>query len=692
MNDDLVFELGCEELPSGAVWSLADAFATLLLAALDKAQLSYGLVKRYATPRRIAIVIRELQAEQAQQSTVRRGPAALAAYDKEGLPTNALLGFAKSCGVNVSQLTRIQTDKGDWMVYESQTQGTKTKDLLPGLISQSLASLAVAKPMRWGSSDVEFARPVHWAVLLYGSAVIEHDLLGVKTSNQSRGHRFHHPQAFNIISAQHYESQLHEAFVVADFDSRRQIIKEQVEQLAASYQAVAVMPDKLIDEVTSIVEWPQALIVSFEAEFLEVPAEALIASMQAHQKCFALKDKQGKLLPYFITVANIASINPQQVVLGNEKVMRARLSDAAFFFRQDKKQALSQHIPATKQVVFQVKLGSLHDKTVRVSALMSYLSQALQLSPQQAQRAALLSKCDLLTGMVGEFPELQGLMGYYYALHDGEDLAVAQAINEHYMPRFAADALPESDLGWALSLADRIDTLVGIFAIGGKPSGVKDPFKLRRHALAVVRLLIATPAAVNLTVLIDKAIASYGDLVVTDKALLLELKPFILERLPSYYQSLGVAAELVQAVRARQDEWLYDLDKRLTALQVFVTLPEAASLSAACKRVSNLLSHAGFTDTAVEINEDLLEEGAEHFLYLCINNMMQVVDPLYASAEYGALLKQLASLKQPVDAFFDKVLVMVDDEAVKMNRLALMSRLQTLLQGVADISLLPFRA
>lgn len=688
MVNDFIFELGCEELPSAAVWPLANELANQLSAALDKAKLNYGEVKRFATPRRMAVVIKDLQAEQPSQTVMRRGPAAVAAFDKEGKPTQALLGFAKSCGVSVEALTRIQTDKGDWMVYETLSTGVSTKQLLPDLVSQSLAALPITKPMRWGSGDDEFARPVHWAVMLYGDEVLDHEVLGVKTGRLSRGHRFHHPQEISIFSAQSYESQMREAFVIADFDIRRQTIKEQVKLLAEPLHATVVMPDELVDEVTSIVEWPQALIATFEQEFLDVPAEALIASMQSHQKCFALKDKQDKLLPYFITVANISSTNPQQVIAGNEKVMRARLSDAAFFFRQDKKSPLSHHIPATEQVVFQVKLGSLHDKTIRVNELMKYLSQELDLSPQLAERAALLSKCDLLTGMVGEFPELQGLMGYYYALNDGEDIQVAHALNEQYMPRYAADSLPKSVLGSALSLADRIDTLVGIFAIGQKPSGVKDPFKLRRHALAVVRLLIAMPQPLDLSSLIDATVANYGNTLSVDKSLISELKPFILERLHSYYLGLGINADLVQAVRARQDEWLYDLDKRLNALTTFVTMPEAASLSAACKRVNNLLSNVLSTDLTSDINEALIEEGAEKALYTHINQMAETVESLYRAADYGALLKQLASLKEPVDAFFDNVMVMVDDDTVKKNRLAILARLKNLLQGVADISML----
>ncbi|ARB91764.1 glycine--tRNA ligase subunit beta [Legionella longbeachae] len=687
MVNDFIFELGCEELPSGSVWPLADEFANLLLTALDKAQLVYGQVKRYATPRRIAVAILGLQAQQQSQRITRRGPALAAAYDKEGNPSPALLGFVKSCGAELEQLSRLETEKGAWIVYETQSQGNKTKDLLPTLISQALATLSISKPMRWGSGDDEFARPVHWIVTLYGDDVIEYTLLGIQSGRISRGHRFHHPQQISIHSAQSYEAQMKEAFVMADFAHRRQIIQEQVKQLAASYQATAIMPESLLDEVTSIVEWPQALMADFEKEFLEVPAESLIASMQSHQKCFALKDKQGNLLPHFITVSNIVSSNPKQVIMGNEKVMRARLSDAAFFFRQDKKQALSQRIPGTEHVVFQAKLGTLLDKALRVEAMMTYLSAALNLEVHQAQRAAQLSKCDLLTGMVGEFPELQGLMGYYYALNDGEDQAVAHALNEQYMPRFSADSLPKSDLGLALSLAERVDTLVGIFAIGQKPSGVKDPFKLRRHALAVVRLLISTRAPLNLSTLIEQAITHYGVTVSIEPNLRHELKLFILDRLQSYYQGQGLSIDLIHAGRARQDEWLYDLDKRLSALQAFVTLPEAASLSAACKRVNNLLAQIE-KHVLPPIKEELFEDEVEKSLYTQIKHISQAVEPLYRTGEYSSLLKLLATLKEPVDAFFDKVMVMVDDASIKSNRLALLVCLQDLLQGVADISLL----
>ncbi len=688
MVNDFIFELGCEELPSGAVWPLANELTNNLLASLDKAQLHYGTVKRFATPRRLAVAIYDLQAEQPSQLVTRRGPALVAAYDKEGNPTPALIGFAKSCGVNIEQLTHVQTDKGEWVVYEVEQAGNLTKNLLPEYIKQAIANLAIAKPMRWGNGEEEFARPIHWSVMLYGNELIETSILGVKTGRASSGHRFHSPDEFILNSAKTYEQQLKDSFVLADFSLRKETIRNQIKELAKQYNAIPVMPEELLDEVTSIVEWPHALLAHFEKEFLEVPPEALIASMQSHQKCFALKDAQGNLLPYFITVANIDSINPQQVILGNEKVMRARLSDAAFFFKQDKKQALSKHISATEHVVFQEKLGSLYQKTERVKQLMIYLSKPLNLPAQLVERAAELSKCDLLSGMVGEFPELQGLMGYYYALHDGESAEVACALNEQYMPRFAADDIPSSLLGKALSLADRLDTLVGIFAIGQKPSGVKDPFKLRRHALAVVRILASITIPLNLSDLINQSTHIYGAVLPPDLSALLELKPFILDRLNSYYQNQGYSIDLIQAVRARQDECCVDLEKRLKALKDFINLPEAASLSATCKRVGNILSSAGTYSKHLTIKEQFLEEGSEKILYAQIKELNQRVSTLYTEAKYNELLRELANIKEAVDVFFDKVMVMVDNELIKHNRLALLEYLQGLLQSIADISIL----
>lgn len=687
MLNDFLFELGTEELPSGAVWSLVDALANNLLAGFLKANIKHGELRRFATPRRLAILIQDVETKQAGQEINRRGPAVANSVDAEGQPLPALLGFAKSCGVSVDKLTTVKTDKGEWWSYSAMSAETDTRNLLINMINEALTQLPIAKPMKWGDGDVLFARPVHWAVLLFGEDVISGSVLGLSTGDRSFGHRFHHPNSIQITKPDDYENALKNAFVIADFVKRREMIVKKVQEIAAKNQLIAIMPEALIDEVTSIVEWPEVLLANFEQDFLDVPPEALIAAMQSHQKCFALQNQQGDLQPYFITVANIVSSHPQQVIEGNEKVMRARLSDAAFFYRQDKRQKLSQYAASMANVVFQAKLGSLRDKTLRLQKLMEFLVQPFELTSKQALRAAELSKCDLMTGMVGEFPELQGLMGYYYALNDAEDPVVAHALNEQYMPRFSADSLPKSPLGLALSLADRLDTLVGTFAIGEKPTGVKDPFKLRRHALAVVRLLIETQAPLNLSDLIEITKTNYGEQFKTQDGGINELKPFILERLQSFYQARDIPVELVQAVRARQDENLFDLNKRIYALRDFVKLPEAESLAAACKRVNNLLQQNP-SSRATMVDPVLLENDNEKALFKQIQAKEQGVQALYACGDYGKILNQLASLREPVDAFFEHVMVMVDNQALKTNRLCLLTRLQNLLQGVADISLL----
>jgi glycyl-tRNA synthetase beta chain len=688
MMNDLLFELGTEELPSGAVLSLANQLAELIAQGLQKVSVQYGEVKKFGTPRRLAVLIKDVEDEQPSQVISRRGPACANSIDAEGHPLPALTGFAKSCGVSIDALSKTLTDKGEWWVYEAVQPGLKTTALLPALINEAIAKLAIAKPMRWGSCDELFARPVHWAVLMLGEVVVPCKIMGVETSAQTYGHRFHHNLAICIPEPQAYQHLLREAFVIADFEERQNTIVTQVKALAEQHQAMALMPASLIEEVTSIVEWPQALWVDFDKQFLEVPAEALVAAMQSHQKCFALQDCKGQLLPHFITVANIESRDRRAVVLGNEKVMRARLSDADFFFRQDKRQTLEDYKTHTANVVYQEKLGSLADKTKRLECLVEDLVQPLGLDRAQALRAASLSKCDLMTGMVQEFPELQGVMGYYYAQNDAEADIVATALHEQYMPRFAKDCLPSSPLGCALSLVDRLDTLVGAFALGQKPSGVKDPFKLRRHALAVVRLLVSIKAPLNLSTLLKLSLETFGGLLPEAPSGFADLKPFILERMQSFYQAQGIAPELLQAVLVRQDDWFYDTNMRIQALLAFTKRPEAISLSQACKRVDKLLNQTASLNHGQVVQIALLAEGQEKGLYERILKVEELVSPFYSTGDYIAVLQQLASLREPVDAFFEHVMVMVADESLKSNRLSLLSRLQVLLQGVADISLL----
>lgn len=687
MVNDFLFELGSEELPSKAVLTLSQALTETVKDELNKAQIAFESIDTFATPRRLGLRINKLALKGAAQTTVRRGPALKFAYDEDKKPSKALQGFAASCGVAIEALTLEETDKGAWLVHVSETAGAKTAELLPTIFATALSKLPIPKPMRWGEGEVAFVRPVHWVLMLLGDSLLPCKLLGLDSGVLTYGHRFHAPEAIVVKHPADYETLLAKACVLADFSKRRETIINQINTLAAEHKARALVPADLLDEVTAIVEWPQALVAGFEQAFLTVPSEALIASMQSHQKCFALYGAEGALLPFFITVSNIKSSHLQQVVEGNEKVMRARLSDAAFFFEHDKKEPLSQRLASTGQVIYQASLGSLLDKTTRMQAIMSGLEAPLALNSRQAQRAAELAKCCLMTGMVGEFPELQGIMGYYYARHDGEDLPVAEALREQYLPKFSGDDLPSSALGSALSLADRLDTLVGIFALGQKPTGDKDPFKLRRHALAVARLLIAEPKSLPLSALIQLASGAYAK-TLSQKGDLSELPPFILERLQAYYQSQGIGADIVAAVRARQTDDLYDFEKRVRALADFVKQEAALSLSSACKRVKNLLQQEVKDSMEGAFQESLLQDEAEKQLAQTLVKTEALLAPLYQAQDYPAIFTHLAALKDPVDAFFDQVMVMTTDLDLRKNRLMLLSRLQALLQGPADIALL----
>lgn len=687
-SHDLLIEVGTEELPSGSVNVLPQALADFFVTRFIDQGISFGQMRVFATPRRLGFLLHDVAEQQPTQTITRRGPA-VSPQDKTLEPSKALMGFAKSCGVETNALKRMKTDKGEWWFYETTQPGSMTIDLLLSMLQDALQTLPIPKPMRWSEGIYAFTRPVHWVIALYGDRIVDGSVMGVQINNLSRGHRFHHPEPITIPVPCLYESLLMDAKVVVDFAKRRQMILQQIEKIAAEKHVTPIIPDDLLDEVTAIVEWPNALMASFDESFLSVPAEALIASMQSHQKCFALNNEAGQLSAHFITVCNIESKMPEQVLQGNEKVMRARLSDAAFFYQQDLKKPLTEYLPDMEKVVFQARLGSLADKTTRMRALMASLQQVFELDADEAQRAVLLSKCDLLSGMVGEFPELQGLMGSYYATHHGESPAIAAALYEQYLPKFSTDILPSTSLGTALSLVDRLDTLVGFWGIGQKPTGVKDPFKLRRHALAIVRLLIKTRSSLTLSGLIEMTGHVYsGQFSVDPASLVADLKVFILERLQSYYQSQGIAPEMIYAVRARQDEWLFDLDKRLSALIEFVQLKESYALSQACKRVSNIVSQWPDMDLDLlkEVQKKLLTDGAEQALYEAIERIEKDIEPAYAAGEYNTILQTLATLKTPIDTFFENVMVMVEDESLKQNRIGLLLRLQALLQGVADIS------
>lgn len=683
MMHDLLFEIGCEELPSKAVLTLAKALAQQFSDRLQKAQLVFKEIHFFATPRRLAVHIKDLIDKQPTQKLVRKGPAISAALDKDGKPQASLLGFIKSCETHLEALSILKNEQGSWYTYEKEIPGADTASLLPQIVAEAVAALPIAKPMRWSSETYAFVRPVHWIILLLDEQPLPITLFGIKSDQYTYGHRFHAPQALFVPHAKHYEALLEKAYVIADYEKRRHIIQQQIITIAESGQGKAIVPEALLDEVSAIVEWPHSMLAHFDAHFLNIPGEALITAMQQHQKCFALCDTQNQLLPAFVVVSNIESIQEQQVILGNEKVMRARLSDAQFFYQQDKKSPLEHHISATARVVFHQRLGSLLEKTQRIEVLMQFIQSFFNILPEDAIRVAQLSKCDLMTNMVGEFPELQGLMGYYYATHDQEKETVAKALYEQYLPRFAGDMLPETALGTTLSLTDRMDTLAGIFAIGEKPTGDKDPFKLRRHALAIVRILSTTPVSLALSDLIRKALENYSGLITSD-SLVQELHAFILERLQSFYQAQGFSVDCITAVRLCEQEHLFDIAQRLQALAHFITLPAAQALANACKRVNNVLSKA--PQETFLFNPALLQTIEETHLLKELVEIEEIINADLLTPSYKDILCRLAELRTPIDDFFAQVMVMVDDVPLRNNRLALLQRLQTTMRYVADIA------
>ena len=684
---DLLVEIGTEELPPKALGRLRDALQSSLDSLLDENGLAHGDSRAYATPRRLAVVIKDVPIAQADRDITKRGPAVKAAFDADGKPTKPAEGFARSCGVAVSELQEMETPKGRWLVYNSTVTGKAATDLIPALLEKALKALPMPKRMRWGNSDIEFVRPLHWVVLLFGEEPIAANILGVDSDRYSRGHRFHHNEAIAITAPDAYVETLEQdGMVEVDMERRRESIRTQITEAGAALGGQALIDAALLDEVTALVEWPVAISGSYDPRFLEVPAEALVSSMQDHQKYFPVVDAQGQLLPYFITVANIASKDPEQIKAGNERVIRPRLEDAAFFWNQDRKQSLHSRAAQLDSVTFQKRLGSLGDKQTRIAALASTLAEQSGFAIEPIQRAAALCKCDLVTSMVFEFPDLQGIMGRYYALHDGEDERVATALDECYQPRFAGDALPASETGQALAIAERLDTLVGIFAIGQRPTGDKDPFGLRRSALGVLRILIEKQLDLDLRTLIDNAASNYpADLkanTVSD-----DLFSFMMERLRAWYLDAGYEVHVFAAVLARQPARPLDFDQRMQAVRAFRDLPEADSLSAANKRIRNILRKA---ETAIPETYDktLLQEPAEQALATALEGLDTHTRPLFIQRDYTNALCQLAALHAPVDAFFDNVMVMADDTALRDNRLALLQALSALFLQVADISLL----
>ncbi|MBD8090676.1 glycine--tRNA ligase subunit beta [Pseudomonas fluorescens] len=679
---DFLVELGTEELPPKALNTLADAFLAGIEKGLHSAGLKFAAKKVYAAPRRLAVLLTALETQQPDRSINLDGPPRQAAFDAEGNPTQAALGFAKKCGVELSEIDQ----SGPKLRFSQVITGKPTASLLPTIVEDSLNDLPIPKRMRWGARKEEFVRPTQWLVMLLGDQVIDCTILAQKSGRDSRGHRFHHPEAVRITSPANYAADLRAAYVLADANERRELISKRTEELARLQEGTAIVPPSLLDEVTALVEWPVPLVCSFEERFLDVPQEALITTMQDNQKYFCLLDVDGKLLPRFITVANIESKDPQQIIAGNEKVVRPRLTDAEFFFKQDKKQKLEDFNLRLQNVVFQEKLGSVYDKAVRVSKLAAYIAPRIGGDAAWAARAGLLSKCDLATEMVGEFPEMQGVAGYYYALNDGEPDDVALALNEQYMPRGAGAELPSTLTGAAVAIADKLDTLVGIFGIGMLPTGSKDPYALRRAALGVLRILIDKKLDLDLTQAVVFAVGQFGTKV-KQAGLAEQVLEFVFDRLRARYEDEGVDVSVYLSVRALQPGSALDFDQRVQAVQAFRKLPEADALAAVNKRVSNLLSKADNLGNA-EVDPGLFADAKEFSLNSAIAKAENAVKPLLAERNYAEALARLATLREPVDAFFEAVMINAEDAGVRKNRYAMLARLRGLFINIADISVL----
>lgn len=695
---DFLVELGTEELPPKALKSLSNAFTHGILDRLKNAQLSFDSFEAFAAPRRLALLIKGLDTAQPDQQLERRGPAVKAAFDREGKATKAAEGFARSNGVSVDQLETLTTDKGAWLVYRAVQQGCETTQLLPDMVSQSLNELPIPKRMRWGAQRTEFVRPVHWLVMLMGEEVVDCEILGLQSGNQTRGHRFHANQPLTVNQPADYHNLLREqGKVMALFEERRNLIKQLVAEVAGGLGGEAVIDEDLLDEVTALNEWPVALSGRFDDEFLEVPAEALISSMKEHQKYFHVVSRdpsqEGKLLPHFITISNIESVEPEQVVSGNERVIRPRLSDAKFFFDTDKKTTLEARRETLKPIVFQAQLGSLFDKSERIAKLAGFIARQETGQEQLAVRAGELCKSDLTSEMVLEFPELQGIMGQYYGANDGEAQEVCLALNEQYMPRFAGDQLPSNLTGCAVAIADKIDTITGIFGINQPPSGNKDPFALRRATLGVLRIIVEKKLDLDLRDLINQSVEGYQAQGVVlpaanNEQLTETVLDFMLERFRSWYQDEQIPVEVFLSVKALKPSRPFDFDQRVKAVHRFSQMAEAETLSAANKRVSNILAKTGNLVIPDAVDPGLMTEAAEKALATALADSKEKVAPILEQRQYSVAMESLAPLKDSVDRFFDEVLVNAEDEQVRLNRYALLKQLRRLFLHVADISLL----
>ncbi|KFZ28103.1 hypothetical protein IDAT_10980 [Pseudidiomarina atlantica] len=682
----LLVEIGTEELPPKALKSLSEAFGSALEQLLQEHNISAGAARLFASPRRLAVQIADVAAQQADQVVEKRGPSVDVAFDADGNPTKAAEGWARGNGITVADAERLKTDKGEWLLFKAEVKGQPLTKLLPDFVEKALAKLPIPKPMRWGASNVQFIRPVHTITMLHGDQLIPGRVLGVASSNHLLGHRFHCPQGATLTHADSYEKTLEEAWVVADFAKRRQRIVDGITAAAKAANGTIRKDEALLDEVTALVEWPVALTASFDKAFLNVPKEPLIVTMKDDQRYFPLEDADGNLLPKFVFVTNIESKDPEQIIGGNERVVRPRLADAQFFFDTDKKTSLADRVPALANVLFQKQLGSIKDKSDRIAQVAEGIAKLLGKDGSVAARAGYLCKADLVSQMVSEFPETQGVMGMHYARNDNEPTGVAEAIFEHYLPRFSGDQLPQSIAGCAVAIADKLDSLVGIFGIGQTPKGDRDPFALRRAAIGLLRIIVEKDLPLDLADLIDLSKQSFGALLTNDNVAD-EVLEFLLGRYRPMYQEQGVSVDVIQAVLARRPTRPVDFNQRVHAVAAFRNLPEAEALAAANKRVANILAKVEET-IPNKIDSGLLNAGEEISLVKALEEAELRSTAALKQNDYTGALKALAALQKPVDAFFDNVMVNADDVAVRGNRQAILQRLRNLFLQIADISVL----
>ncbi len=689
-TETLLVEIGTEELPPKALKSLAEAFASGFKGALESAELSFAEVSYFAAPRRLAIQVTELSNQQQDKTIEKRGPAVNVAFDPDGNPTKAAEGWARSNGITVAQAERLSTDKGEWLLHRAHQAGQSIEQLLQDLVEKALAKLPIPKVMRWGDSDAQFIRPVHTVCAMFGADLVDIEIFGIKSGNQLNGHRFHATAPVSLSHAEEYATALKAAYVIADFAARRNSIAEQLSSNASALSLVADYDEDLLDEIASLVEWPVVMQASFDKAFLAVPKEALIYTMKDDQKYVPLLDQNGELSSTFLFVSNIDSQDKTQVIQGNERVIRPRLADAQFFFETDKKNTLESRLESLRSVVFQKQLGTLADKSDRISNIAGKIAAQLNADAKAAQRAGLLSKTDLMTNMVMEFPDVQGVMGMHYANHDGEDSVVANALFEQYLPRFAGDIIATNPISVSVALADKLDTLVGIFGIGQLPKGDKDPFALRRAAIGVLRTIIDNNLSLDLVDLVEAAHDTLVDKL-TNTDCKTQVLDFVLSRFNAIYSDQGISADVIQAVASKRPTKPSDFDARIKAIAEFKQNSAAESLAAAHKRTANILNKNA-PATRHQCEEAILTQTEEKDLYSAIKVVKKSLAAESEARSYADALQIIASLKQPVDAFFEHVMVMADDEALKNNRLGLLTELRELLESVADISKLTVKA